>query len=198
MWKQLFQSPDRRYLAGAVALMVLLQAVGPEHLRYQRDWLDSGEAWRFFTAHWVHVGWAHLALNCAGLAICVTLTAPRWPTWRWLLASGAIGLAISLLVEWRNPEIRDYAGHSGILFGLYILGALALYPRDRLVALLIVAAIAVKIALEQWSGVDFDTGRLIGARVIVDAHLYGVLGAIVVALLSAGVTMNQRRLQSSE
>lgn len=198
MWKSLVESPDWRYLAGALAVMTLLQIIGPEALRYQRDWHDSGELWRFFSAHWVHVGWAHLALNSAGLIICVALTAPRWPAWRWLLVTAVIGICISVLVEWRNPEIRDYAGHSGVLFGLYLLGALALFARDRLVAVLIIVAIAVKIGLEQYAGVDFDTGRLIGANVIVDAHLYGVIGAIVVALVTAGVTMNQRGMQSSD
>jgi hypothetical protein len=43
--------------------------------------------------------------------------------------------------------------------------------------------------MEQFSFYDFNTGSLIGAHVIVDAHLYGLLMAIAIAV--ARYTMNQ-------
>ena len=170
--------------------MTLLQAVGPEYFRYQRDWASTGQIWRIVTAHWVHVGWLHLLLNGIGLVICVSLTTPCWSITRWLLNSITMAIGISIMLTLNNPEVIDYAGYSGVLYGLYVLTAISLFSRDRLVAVLIMMAIIGKVMMEQFSFYDFNSGDLIGARVIVDAHLYGLLLAIVCALVWAAYTMN--------
>ena len=112
----------------------------------------------------------------------------------------SMGLGISLLVTFNNPEISDYAGHSGILYGLYLLGGLSLFSRDRLISVLLIAAIVIKIVIEQFSSIDFTTADLIGAPVIVDAHLYGFLMAIAIALIwtTYTYTMNQGPTETSK
>jgi rhomboid family GlyGly-CTERM serine protease len=188
-WRRILQSSDWQYLAMVIPLMVLFQAIGPEYLRYQQNAVADGQWWRILSAHWVHVGWMHLLLNSLSLVVCVSLTAPGWSLRRWLLVTVSMGLGISFLLMLNNPEVTDYAGHSGLLYGLYVLGGIGLYPRDRLISVLVVAAILVKILMEQFSFYDFNTGSLIGARVIVDAHFYGVLMAIAIALLWATYTI---------
>ena len=189
-WRRIRHSGDWRFVAIFLGLAVLLQAIGPEYFRYQRDWLQTGQAWRLISAHWVHVGWAHLALNALGLTICVTLTTPDWSLKRWFVQSLVMGLVISLLCTLQNPEIHWYAGFSGVLFGLYFLAAHDLYRRDRLIAVLVASAIVIKVILEQYTSIDLDSSALIGARVVVDAHLYGLLSAIAIALLWSTYTMN--------
>jgi len=171
-------------------LMLLLQAIGPEYFRYERDWSSTGQIWRIVTAHWVHVGWIHLLLNGFGLVVCVSLTTPGWSIGRWLVNSITMAIGISIMLTIYNPEVWDYAGFSGVLYGLYVLAALSLFPRDRLVAVLIIAAIVIKVIMEQFNFYDFNSGDIIGARVIVDAHLYGLLMAIAIALIWATYTMN--------
>lgn len=190
MWERIRRSPDWRYVAAIIPLMILLQAIGPEHFRYQSDWSSTGQAWRLVTAHWVHVGWLHLFLNGFGLVVCVILTTPRWTIARWLVNSITIAVGISIMLTLLNPEVIDYAGLSGVLYGLYMLAALSLFPRDRLVAVLIIVAIVGKVFMEQFKIYDFNSGDIIGARVIVDAHLYGLLMAIAIALIWATYTMN--------
>ena len=56
--------------------------------------------------------------------------------------------------------------------------------------MLVISAIVIKVLMEQFSFYDFNTGSLIGARVVVDAHLYGLLMAIAIALLWSTYTMN--------
>jgi hypothetical protein len=51
-------------------------------------------------------------------------------------------------------------------------------------------AIVGKVLMEQFNFYDFNSGDIIGARVIVDAHLYGMLMAIAIALIWATYTMN--------
>jgi len=170
--------------------MILLQAIGPEYFRYQRDWTSTGQIWRIATAHWVHVGWIHLLLNGLGLVICVSLTAPGWSIRRWLTISLIMAIGISIMLTLYNDDVRDYAGYSGLLYGLYVLAAISLFARDRLVAGLIIAAIVAKVVMEQLDLYTFNTGDIIGAHVVIDAHLYGLLMAIAIALVWMAYTMN--------
>jgi len=198
VWQRFLQSPDWRFVAMMIPFMTLLQAIGPEYFRYQQDLVEQGQLWRFISSHWVHVGWMHLLLNGLGLVICVSLTSPGWSPVRWLLCCLIMAIGISILLALYNPEVVDYAGLSGVLFGLYMLTALSLYSRDRLIAVLIVAAIVIKVLMEQFSFYDFNSGELIGARVIVDAHLYGLLMAIAIALTWATYTMNHSQTRQSD
>ena len=198
MWRRLLRSPDWRFLAAVIPLMALLQAIGPEYFRYQQDAVEHGQVWRILSAHWVHVGWMHWLLNSLSLVVCVILTTPGWSPRQWALVTVCMGLGISLLMMLLSPEERNYAGHSGILYGLYVLGAIRLFPRDRLIAVLVVAAIVIKVVMEQFSFHDFNTGSLIGARVVIDAHLYGLLTAIAIALVWSTYTMSQGSREQSD
>ncbi len=198
MWQRFLQSPDWRFVVMMIPFMTLLQAIGPEHFRYQLDLVEQGQIWRFVSAHFVHVGWMHLFLNGLGLAICVSLSNPAWSLSRWLLCCVIMAIGISLLLSVFNPELSDYAGLSGVLFGLYLLTALSLYSRDRLIAVLVIVVIVGKVIMEQFNFYDFNSGELIGARVIVDAHLYGLLMAIAIALVWSRYTMNHSPNRQSE
>ncbi len=198
MWQRVRHSPDWQFVGLNLLLVVLMQLIGQEHLRYQHDWLHSGEVWRIVTANWVHVGWEHMALNMLGLAICVSLANPRWSVKRWFLQSLCIGIGISTLFTLQNPDLHWYAGFSGILFGLYFLAAYDLYARDRLIALLMGGAIVLKVIIEQYTPFNLDSSDLIGAPVIVDAHLYGLLMAIAIALVWATYTMNHSQTRQSD
>ena len=196
MWQRIKQSPDWRYLLAVIPFMLLLQLIGPEALRFERDWTASGEIWRVLSAHWVHVSWMHWLLNSAALVIMVSLTLPGWSIKLWLFNTVTLALGISMLITWLNPEVRDFAGHSGVLYGLFILGAVSLFRRDRLIAVLVGGAIVVKVLMEQFDFYDFNTGELIGARVIIDSHLYGMSLAIAIAFLQYA-TMNHGPTESS-
>jgi rhomboid family GlyGly-CTERM serine protease len=198
VWQRFLQSPDWRFVAMMIPFMTLLQVIGPEHFRYQLDLVEQGQIWRLVSAHFVHVGWMHLLLNGLGLAICVSLSNPGWSPSRWLLCCVILAVGISLLLSVFNPELSDYAGLSGVLFGLYLLTALSLYSRDRLIAILVIVAIVGKVIMEQFNFYDFNSGELIGARVIVDTHLYGLLMAIAIALVWARYTMNHSPNRQSE
>ena len=181
-----------------IPVMTLLQAIGPEYFRYQQDMVEQGQFWRIITGHWVHVGWLHLLLNGLGLVICVSLTSPGWSPLRWFSCSVIMAIGVSIMLAIYSPEVGDYAGLSGVLFGLYMLTALDLYARDRLIAVLIIAAIVIKVLMEQFNFYDFNSGELIGARVIVDAHLYGLLMALAIALAWATYTMNHSQSRQSD
>ena len=198
LWQKLIQSPDWRFVGVNLVLMIQLQFIGERYFRFQSDWVSTLELWRVITGHWVHVGWIHLLMNALGLIICVSIAAPNWSIKRWLVQTLVMGLGISLLFTLQNPELHWYVGFSGILFGLYFLAAIELYARDRLIAVLMGSAIVIKVIIEQFTPYDFTSAEIIGAPVIVDAHLYGLLLAIAIALAWSTYTMNHTPRKASK
>ena len=173
-------------------LMVALQLAGPELSRFQSDWLQSGDYWRILTAHWVHVNWKHFLLNAAGLLLFLSITAPGWSIVRWLIYQVCFALGISILFTLLNPQLDWYVGYSGILYGIFLLAAIDLYHRDSLIALIVGAAIVIKITLEQTSDINLTTSDMIGSPVVVDAHFYGVLLAILIAIVNQVIKVMSR------
>jgi len=78
----------------AIALTVgvsslLFQVAGLQNtLRFSRNDIFAGEWWRLLTGNLVHLGYSHLLLNLAGLAVIVFLLAPAMSSRHWLLCWG--------------------------------------------------------------------------------------------------------------
>lgn len=168
-----------RYWLGLVALMALLQ-MQPELWWYQRD---SGQLWRWWTAHGVHVSWIHWALNSIAL-VFLPLILP--------VSAGRLLSLLLLLPLWIScwlaldyPEVIRYAGLSGVLHGLYAAAALSSRPGDRRFAQLLLAGLMIKLAVE-WGFGDLGTAQLIGQPVLTAAHRLGVLGALMMWILEQG------------
>lgn len=167
-----------------MATSVMAQGMGwVDVLHYDRG-LVAAEPWRLLTAHVVHLGWMHLALNLVGLGLIWVLFGRRLVPWAWTVALVVCALAVSLGLWWRDADLAWYVGLSGVLHGLLVLGALAALKTERRTALLVLAGIALKLAWEQYSGGDAGTAALVGGAVIVNAHLYGALGGLLCAPLA--------------
>lgn len=160
---------------GLAALCLLAMAPGAfEALRYERALLGT-EPWRLVTAHLVHLGWMHLALNVAGLAAIWVLLGPLLRPGAWLAVLLACALGVSGALWVLDPGLEWYVGLSGVLHGMFVAGALAGLGHARLFHALLIAGIVVKVAWEQYAGVDVGSAGLVGGAVVVDAHLYGAL-----------------------
>lgn len=169
-------------LAVWAALMILLQWVGPEALRYDPQAIRDGELWRLLTGHLVHANGRHLLLNLAGLFLCQALTGVNWSLWQWSGRILLLALMISLGLWWLNPGLRWYVGFSGVLFGLYLMAAVESLPRQALISSLLVLLLLAKILMEQFSSVKISSSGWIGVPVLVDAHLYGFLSGLLLLL----------------
>jgi rhomboid family GlyGly-CTERM serine protease len=177
-----------RPLAAALILSVLclaLQGLGQpviELLRFERESLAEGQWWRLLTAHLVHLGWRHALLNV--LALCLV----AWIFQRTcsILCLGSLALASALAIDlglwFLDPEIHWYVGLSGVLHGL-LAGAIARdWAGGRNASGWIGAALVGKLAWEQLYGALPMTAQAAGGPVVVQAHLYGALGGLAVAL----------------
>lgn len=172
------------FVAAMLLVMIVFQLIESPNLRYQYNWQESHEWWRLLTAHWVHVNWIHFLLNAAGILLCLSITSPRWTVMRWFVYQVILALGISVLFSLFNPTLNWYVGYSGVLYGIFILAAFDLYRRDKLISILLSAAILIKITIEQTGDINLTTSDIIGSPVIVDAHLYGVLLAMAILLVN--------------
>ena len=163
----------------ALAAALQLAGAGPA-LRYSREAVAGGQVWRLVTASLVHLGPAHLALNAAGTVLIAALVGAHLRPPGWAGAWLACALAVGAGLWWGQPQIGWYVGLSGVLHGLVVTGAIAALHerRERLFATVVLAAIAGKLAWEQWSGAMPGTARLAGGPIVTEAHLYGALGGV--------------------
>lgn|SRR5689334_19483383 len=176
---------DRAYglaLLGACALLALLAAGGDSvrnALSYDRAALAAGEWWRALTAHFVHLDASHAALNGMGLVLMWALFARDYSPLRWLAIYLFSSLCISAGLWLWDPGVTDYVGASGALHGVMTAGTLAHLRRRDLDGWILAAFIVVKLAYEQFAGaLPFSSS----GNTIVDAHLYGAVGGIALAL----------------
>lgn len=157
------------------AILLLVQAAGdPAHqfLRFSRDGLAAGEWWRLLGAHFTHLGWVHAGLNVLGVLLCCALAPQLFNRHVWPRLAG-LALGISLLLWWFSPNVPNYAGLSGVLYGLFAIGLLPQAWRGDRPAGLALAAIAAWM-LWQWLVAPAATEeRLIGGRIVGIAHVYG-------------------------
>jgi rhomboid family GlyGly-CTERM serine protease len=98
---------------------------------------------------------------------------------RWLAIYLFASLAISAGLWWFNPDLEWYVGASGSLHGVMTAGTLAHLRRGDLDGWILATFVIAKLAYEQFAGSMPFAGA---ANTIVDAHLYGAVGGLALAL----------------
>ncbi len=178
----------RRCWGGVAALAVvavLLESGGGEVrglLAWDRTAIGAGDWWRLLSGHLVHLGWSHLLLNLAGLAVVAWVVGGAYACWRWLLIAGLSVAVIDAGFWLLDPQLEWYVGLSGVLHGLLVAGLLpGVLARDR-EALVLAACVVAKLAWEQLVGPLPGSAESAGGNVIVNAHLYGAVGGLLGAL----------------
>lgn len=165
-------------LSGVIVLAELFaEQLGPA-LQYQRQAVFEGQIYRLLTAHLVHTGINHTLLNLAGLILIWLLSHRNMTQAEWWLVMLVSALFVSGGLVLFSQEVQWYRGLSGVLHGALVVAIL----RARQLAWTIRGAalfvLGIKIILEQTHSGLWQSEQLIGAPVIVAAHLYGVMGGI--------------------
>lgn len=176
---------DRAYgwaLLGTCLLLALLELGGEPTralLSYDRIGIARGEWWRLLTAHFVHLDAEHAFLNGLGVVLMWALFARDYSPARWLAIYLFASLTISAGLWWLNPELQWYVGASGALHGVMTAGTLAHLRRRDLDGWILAIFIIAKLSYEQFAGSMPFSGA---SNTIVDAHLYGAVGGLALAL----------------
>jgi rhomboid family GlyGly-CTERM serine protease len=165
-----------------IALALMLSGdSGRDPLRFDRGSIAAGEFWRLLSGHFVHLGVSHTLLNLAGLVLVWFLVGRAW-TWRqWLLLMAASVAAIDLGLWLGSPQLEWYVGLSGLLHGMLAAGIVAGLADRKYEALVLAIVVTGKLAWEQFAGPLPGSEATSGGAVIVDAHLYGVIGGAIAA-----------------
>lgn len=152
------------------------------HLIYQADIFFS-QPWRWWTGHWVHVGWVHYVLNVTVL-ICLFYLFPYIQKKVIVFLLLILPPLLSFSFHWLYPNIFAYAGLSGILHGLFVFCAIVgIWKRqEQRIAWIILVAVMCKMIWEYQFGA-LQTEQLIGATVLTQAHLLGVCFGGLLALI---------------
>lgn len=162
-------------------MLILLQTWQPE-LYFQRQLIQNGEIWRLWTGNLVHTNIWHLVLNLGGWGLCLLLTPQRLST-AYLMLSIAVLMSVVGLGLYSNPSLLWYAGFSGVLYGLFTLaGIYWLLERDYVLGLMLLLLSGGKAFSDLALGGDSLSSQLIAAPVIYAAHIYGIIGAVGLAL----------------
>ena len=165
-----------------LTLSILLYFFQPESQQgfaYYHNEIAKGQVWRLLTAHFCHTNGYHLLLNGIGLIVTVSLFINTFKERLILPLLLFTGLFISLCVFYFEPSVYSYVGLSGVLHGLFSFAICdELKKRDKWGAVLCIGFI-VKVAWEQLSGPSVSTEALIGATVLINAHLYGAIGGVI-------------------
>jgi len=178
-----------RWPLSLAALCIVLQAAGlaPE-LRWQRSLIEAGQWWRVLTGSLVHLGWSHLAMDLAGLALIWALFGPLLSAWQWTVAFVTSALAVGLGLYLFEPQLAWYVGLSGALHGLFVAALPAQFRKHPGEGLVLLAAVAGKLAWEHLFGPLPGSAELAGGAVVTQAHLAGAVGGLVYALAHLALT----------
>ena len=179
-------------------LAAALSTVANPILRFDRSAIQHGEVWRLFSGNFVHLGWSHLLLNLAGLAVIWMLYHRLLSLRSWLLVVVVSSLAVGVGLWLLNPQLEWYVGLSGSLHGLFFAGAITSLAAGYRAEWLLLVVMFGKLLWEQFVGPTPGTADLAGGPVIVDAHLYGAIAGIVCGVFFYRAHRQAARAQSKE
>ena len=166
-----------------LSLILLFLQFFQDTLVFKRDNINQGEVWRLFSGNLVHSNFPHLALNVTGLVICGFLFFDYISPQKFLVSLVFLSLCVGFGIYFFSPALMWYAGISGALYGLFIVGGFfAIINKDFVTGIPLVVFIPIKIAWDLFHGGNQSSAELIGVPVATEAHLYGMLGAFTIGL----------------
>ncbi|OOY50453.1 rhombosortase [Solemya velum gill symbiont] len=153
-------------------------------LRYIASSVDKGVLWRLFSGHLIHGNWWHLALNAAGLVACLLLFRDLENPLLLLVLSLILAFLISAGLYYFYPHITWYLGFSGVLHGLFVIGAIL---ELGLLGWAVLLIMTVKVGWEMTVGPIPGTESIIGTRTVDEVHLLGAVSGLVVGWITRAI-----------
>ncbi|RZF80254.1 rhombosortase [Pseudoalteromonas sp. CO325X] len=168
-------------LIALCTLLMVIDAAGA--LSFQRPAIAEGQWYRLLTGHFLHSNWPHLGMNMAGALVLWSLHGHFFSVRQYWLYLLLLSFGVGLCLYGFSPNISLYVGLSGSLHGLIAYGAVKDIRSGEKTGYLIIVGVIAKVAYEQIVGASSDVEALIDSRVAIEAHLFGLLCGLGLALL---------------
>jgi rhomboid family GlyGly-CTERM serine protease len=162
-------------------VMALTEPMSSNLFAYDRNQLNDFQWWRLITGHFLHTNTTHLLLNTAGLALLWALHGHYYKMPRYLIIFLVLCLGTAIGLYFFDQQMQWYVGLSGVLHGLFIIGAYFDIQNSFKSGWLMLIGVWLKVIHEQIFGASEEVAELIAANVAVDAHLFGTItGSIII------------------
>jgi len=166
-----------------VSIILLVNQFFRDTLVFHRSGIDSGQWWLLISGNFVHSNYPHLFLNLAGLWIFGFLFFDNVSLKTFIISTILLSVSVGIGLYIFDPELQKYYGFSGILYGLFLIGATSSpLSKDWFTGISIILFIVGKIIWDLVYGGSSSSAALIGMPVAVHAHLYGALGAFLISV----------------
>lgn len=160
---------------------------------YHRTLILQGQWWLLFTGHLLHTNDMHLLLNSAAVILLWALHGQFFSWKNYLVIWLMLALGTSVGLYFFSPSLISYVGLSGVLHGFFVIGACKDIEDKEKTGYLLLFAIIAKVIYEQVFGASEEVMQLIEANVAIDAHLYGLISGLIVAIVWYWVSIKKQR-----
>lgn len=165
-------------LVAVSGVFELFGDTGRALLQFDRVAISGQEFWRLLTGHLVHLGPSHWLLNSLGLILVWLLVGVQFTGRQWLIVTVISMAGVDAGLWFFDPQLVWYVGMSGVLHGILAAGVVKGFQTVPREALMVGAAVLIKILYEQLIGPLPGSEHSASGSVVVDAHLYGALAGL--------------------
>ncbi|WP_198436725.1 rhombosortase [Moritella sp. F3] len=167
-------------------LCLIIFAISADNITvwdYNRELIIEGEYWRIISGNFNHTNIYHLLLNLSALTVIAGLHYRYYSSIAYasLILCLSIGVGIGIL--WLSPSTHLYVGLSGILHGIIIVGAIIDVSKKYYSGYVLIIGTIIKVLHEQLFDSSAEMSQLIAAKVLTEAHLYGLVTGFIIAPL---------------
>ncbi len=167
-----------------ITVLTIVHVVGSDIFFFNRAAIEQGQWWRIWTGHWAHLNVNHSLMNSAGLILIYIVFRPYFSARVWFRALLLLSVWEGCLIYFLDKDLTIYAGLSGVLHGLLVLGFCYSIRYMPLLTLVAMGIILTRVYFEQQPG--YNTAYIqdfINGLVYVNAHFYGVIGGFILGIL---------------
>jgi len=150
---------------------------------YNRELIINGEYWRLLSGNFNHTNIYHLLLNVTALAVIGGLHYRYYSSGTFILLILLLSLGVGVGILLLSPGTQLYVGLSGILHGIIIVGAIIDVSKRYYSGYVLIIGTVIKVINEQLFNSPVEISQLIEAKVLTEAHLYGLVTGLIIAPL---------------
>lgn len=152
-------------------------------VNYHSTEINQGQWWRWISGHFAHTNGMHAVMNGFALALVANLYAKWLTPLKQTILILVMCCLTSVGIYFGSPHLIDYVGLSGVLHGLFVIGACKDIQEKEKTGYILLLAIVIKVVYEQVFGASESVAQMINAPVATDAHLWGSISGLAVFAL---------------